>query len=162
MNTDRIEKTTVLQASLSRVWQAISDASQFGAWFGLRAEGPFVAGRKLRCTIQPTSVDPEIAEQQKAYEGIAFHIWVREMLPEQRFSFEWLPIDTEASEAQEETAPRTLVTFELAQEKDGVRLRISEAGFDQLSPEQRAEAFMRNDEGWTLQLRNIEGYLAPR
>lgn len=161
MNTDRIEKTLLLRAPLARVWQAISDAAHFGAWFGLRTGGPFVPGSKLRCRIVPTSVDPEVAEQQKQHEGVAFHIWVREMVPEQRFSFEWLPADIETG-GDEETAPKTLVTFELAQEDDGVRLRITESGFNQLSPGQRSDAFTRNDEGWTLQLRNIEGYLAPR
>jgi len=161
MNTDRIEKTLLLRAPLARVWQAIADAAHFGAWFGLRTEGPFVAGGKLRCTIVPTSVDQEVADKQKPHEGIAFHIWVREIVPERRFSFEWLPVEVEPG-GDEEAAPRTLVTFELTQETEGVRLRISESGFDQLSPAQKADAFMRNDEGWTLQLRSIEGYLARR
>lgn len=157
-HTDRIEKSLLLKAPIARVWQAISDASHFGAWFGLRCEGPFVAGRKLRCTIAPTTVDPEVAEKQKEHEGVAFHIWVREIVPERRLSFEWLPNDPDADE---ETAPKTLVTFELSEQDGGVRLVISESGFDQLPPGQRTESFARNDEGWAMQLRNIEGYLAP-
>ena len=45
MTTDRIEKKTVLRAPRDRVWNAIADASQFGAWFGVELAGPFVAGK---------------------------------------------------------------------------------------------------------------------
>jgi len=161
MNTDRIEKTTLLRAPLSRVWQAISDASHFGAWFGLRCEGPFVVGQKLLCTIVPTVVDPEVAEQQKPHEGIEFHIWVREIVPERLFSFEWLPYGIDAG-VDEDQAARTRVSFELSEEAGGVRLKITESGFDQVPAGQRAQVFTSNDEGWTMQLRNIAGYLEPR
>jgi uncharacterized protein YndB with AHSA1/START domain len=32
-NTDRIEKQILLRASKSRVWRALTDADEFGAWF---------------------------------------------------------------------------------------------------------------------------------
>ena len=41
---DTIEKKVVLRAPLSRVWRAISDSHEFGTWFGVTFEGPFVAG----------------------------------------------------------------------------------------------------------------------
>ena len=34
--TDRIEKQIVLKAPRARVWRAISDKTEFGAWFGDR------------------------------------------------------------------------------------------------------------------------------
>jgi uncharacterized protein YndB with AHSA1/START domain len=43
MSTDRIEKRVMLRASLDRVWRAISDSEEFGRWFGVRFDGPFVA-----------------------------------------------------------------------------------------------------------------------
>ena len=43
MNTS-IEKHVVLRAPLDRVWRAISDAEEFGRWFGVRFDGPFVEG----------------------------------------------------------------------------------------------------------------------
>ena len=33
MNTDRIEKEILLRAPRSRVWRALTNASEFGAWF---------------------------------------------------------------------------------------------------------------------------------
>src|SRR5690242_2121530 len=56
MDTDRIEKKIVLKASRERVWQAISDAVRFGAWFGVEFDGPFVAGSRLTGRIVPTKV----------------------------------------------------------------------------------------------------------
>ena len=43
-STDRIEKTVLLRAPLARVWRAVSDAKEFGTWFGVEFDGPFVAG----------------------------------------------------------------------------------------------------------------------
>lgn len=159
MTTDRIEKTTLLRAPLGRVWQAISDSSQFGEWFGLRAEGPFVAGETVRCTIVPTSVDPEVAEQQKEYEGFEFDIWVEEVVAEQKLSIRWHPYSLD-EDADPETEPTTLVTFTLEPQDDGVLLTITESGFDQIPLDRRAQAFASNDDGWTHQIRMIGSYLA--
>ena len=52
--TDRIEKSAVLRASLPRVWAAISDARQFGAWFGVALDGPFETGTRLHGRIVGT------------------------------------------------------------------------------------------------------------
>lgn len=159
MTTDRIEKTTLLRAPLHRVWQAISDSSQFGEWFGLRAAGPFVAGETVHCTMVPTTVDPEVAEQQRQFEGFEFDIWVDEVVPEQRLSFRWLP-HIPAQGADPEAQPKTQVVFVLEERGDGVLLTITESGFDALPSEIRAKSFASNDEGWTHQLRMIETYVA--
>ena len=46
MSTDRIEKSTVLNAPLDRVWRAISDSAEFGTWFGMSIDGPFDADKR--------------------------------------------------------------------------------------------------------------------
>ena len=38
--TDRIEKRVLLRAPRSRVWRAITDAREFGSWFGVAFDGP--------------------------------------------------------------------------------------------------------------------------
>ena len=43
---DKIEKTIDLDAPVSRVWTAITDSREFGAWFRVDIEGPFVVGEK--------------------------------------------------------------------------------------------------------------------
>ncbi|HEY0138940.1 MAG TPA: hypothetical protein VGB85_32865 [Nannocystis sp.] len=44
--TDRIERAMVPRDPRARVWRAPADAEAFGAWFGVRLEGPFVPGQR--------------------------------------------------------------------------------------------------------------------
>ena len=37
-STDRIEKQVILEAPRARVWRALTDVSQFNAWFGVMPE----------------------------------------------------------------------------------------------------------------------------
>ena len=48
---DRIEKRIELKAPVSRVWQALTDHREFGAWFRVALEGPFVPGQEVRGRI---------------------------------------------------------------------------------------------------------------
>ena len=38
-STDRIEKTIELNAPVSRVWRALTDHREFGAWFRVKLDG---------------------------------------------------------------------------------------------------------------------------
>src|SRR3954469_24788378 len=69
MNTDRIEKKILLRAPLTRVWRALADSKEFGTWFGMKFDGPFVPGASVRGVIAPTAVDPEVGKAQKSHEG---------------------------------------------------------------------------------------------
>ena len=47
--TDRIEKRIVLRAPRARVWRALSDPREFGAWFGVDLEGAsFAVGAAVK------------------------------------------------------------------------------------------------------------------
>jgi uncharacterized protein YndB with AHSA1/START domain len=46
MDPERIESSIELSASVSRVWRALTDSAEFGAWFGVRFDGPFQAGQE--------------------------------------------------------------------------------------------------------------------
>jgi len=157
--TDTIEKKVLLHAPLRRVWRAISDSSEFGTWFGVTFEGPFVAGAPLRGKITGTKVDPEVAELQKPHEGKAFDIIVEQMEPERLFSFRWHPYSIEPGIDYSEE-PTTLVTFRLEEKPDDVQLTVTESGFDQIPLERRAKAFAANDGGWSHQMVLISKYLA--
>src|SRR5260370_35052081 len=87
MNTDRIEKTILLRAPLKRVWRAVADSKEFGTWFGMKFDGPFTPGGRMRGVIVPTAVDPEIDKGQKPYEGTPVEIMIEQMEPERLFSF---------------------------------------------------------------------------
>lgn len=157
-STDRIEKKVLLRASRERVWRAISDAKEFGAWFGVDFEGPFVPGARLTGKIVPTKADPEIAKTQKAYEGAEFEIWVDRIEPTHHFSFQWHPFAVDKGvDYSKET--RTVVSFELEDTEGGTMLTIRETGFDSIPLARRAKAFAMNDSGWTAQAALVEKYL---
>src|SRR5262245_8807107 len=158
MSTDRIEKKVLLRATRSRVWRAIVDPRELGAWFGMEVEGTFAPGTAVVATIKPTTVDPEVAKQQQAWAGTRFRMFIEQIEPERLFSFRWHPsavgLDVDPAE------PTTLVTFELADAPDGVLLTITESGFDRIPLARRAKAFADNEQGWSMQVQLIGKYLA--
>jgi uncharacterized protein YndB with AHSA1/START domain len=158
-STDRIEKTVVLRAPRERVWRAISDAKQFGSWFGVEFEGPFVPGASTVGKIVPTTVDPEVAKSQEPYKGYRFEFQVDRVEPMRLFSFRWHPfaVDSGVDYSKE---PSTLVAFQLEEVADGTKLTVTESGFDQIPIERRAKAFAANEGGWATQMKLIEKYLA--
>lgn len=157
--TDRIEKTIVLRAARDRVWRAISDAKEFGTWFGVEFDGAFAPGARIIGKIHPTRVDPEVAKMQEPYAGMAFEIAVERIEPMRLFSFRWHPsaVDPGADYSKE---PTTLVVFELKEVPGGTMLTITESGFDRIPLARRAAAFESNEQGWQAQARLIEKYLA--
>jgi uncharacterized protein YndB with AHSA1/START domain len=157
--TDHIEKTTVLRAPRERVWRAISDAAEFGTWFGVEFDGPFVVGGRVTGRIAKTTVDPEVAKHQEPYVGLPFECTVERMEPMRLFAFRWHPFAIEPG-VDYASEPATLVTFELHEVSGGTQLTITESGFDQIPLERRVKAFEANEEGWTAQLQLIERYLA--
>ena len=159
IDTDRIQKNIVLRASRERIWRAISDAKQFGTWFGVEFEGDFVVGSHLKGRIVPTKVDADIAKTQEAYSGMAFEIFVERIEPMRVLAFRWHPYAVEPGRAFS-TEPTTLVTFVLENAPGGISLTITESGFDQIPLERRAEAFMENEKGWAAQTQLIQKYLA--
>ena len=145
--TDRIEKELVLRDPRARVWRALTDAEAFGKWFGVRLEGPFVPGQRLRGKV----TDPEWAH-------LPFEITVEALEPERRFSWRWHPhpIDPGADYSDE---PTTLVEFELTEVGDSTRLRVVESGFEGIPLARRMTAFRGNEEGWVAQLQAIDRYV---
>lgn len=158
-DTDRIEKQVLLNAPRARVWRALSEADQFGTWFGVRFDGAFVEGRRLTGRITPTQVDAEVAALQKRVEGTPFEWVVEKIEPMRRLVFRWHPFAIDQA-IDYSTEPMTLIVFELHDAPDGILLTVTESGFDKLSPDRRAKAFAANDGGWTHQMRLIAKYLA--
>lgn len=152
--TDRIEKSAVLSASLQRVWRAVSDAGEFGTWFGMTLNGPFVAGETLIGVITPTAVDEDVAAQQEPFAGTPFALHVVSVDPPTHLSFRWNPL-----KEPEFADLTTLVEFTLTEVAEGVLIEIVESGFDALPESRRAEAFTDNSGGWTAQLTLIGTYV---
>ena len=159
MNSDRIEKEVVLKAPLDRVWRAISDSEEFGRWFGVRFDGPFVAGKSVTGTMTPTEVDDDVAATQQPYQGQADAWHIVAVESQRRLAFRWHPFGVEAG-VDVSQEPTTLVEFTLEDTSDGVLLRIVESGFEAIPANRRRTAFEANSEGWAAQTELIRKYLA--
>ncbi|MEO6689461.1 MAG: SRPBCC family protein [Dokdonella sp.] len=159
MSTDRIEKKVQLNAPRERVWRAVSDSAQFGTWFGVAFDAPFVEGARLTGKIVPTTVDAEVAAMQKPHEGKPFEFVVERIEPMQRIVFRWHPFAIEPG-VDYSHEPMTLIVFELEDVSGGTLLTITESGFDRIPLARRADAFAANDGGWQMQTTLIAKYLA--
>jgi uncharacterized protein YndB with AHSA1/START domain len=145
---NRIEKRIELKASVSRVWRALTDHREFGEWFRVRLDGPFVPGQISRGQIT-----------YPGYEHVKFEAVVQKMEPERFFSYTWHPyaVDSNIDYSREEP---TLVEFKLEKTSGGTLLIVTESGFDKIPSNRRSEAFRMNEGGWSEQLKNIESYVS--
>ena len=146
--TDRIERQTVVPAKRSRVWRALTNASEFSQWFGVRVDGPFTPGARIRGAVT-----------HPGYEHLTFDIVIDQVQPERLFSWRWHPHPIDASYDYSKE-PTTLVVFELEEVADGTLLRVVESGFDQIPSARRLDAFRGNEEGWGEQMKQIDRYVA--
>ena len=147
-STDRIERKIVLKAQRSRVWRALSNAEEFGAWFGVAFKGvAFAAGSRVQGQVT-----------YPGYEHLVFEIWIERMEPERLLSWRWHPyaVDTAVDYSQE---PTTQVVFELQDLAEGTLLRMVESGFDKIPASRRELAFRMNSGGWDQQMKNIEQHV---
>jgi uncharacterized protein YndB with AHSA1/START domain len=158
MSTDRIEKKILLHAPRKRVWRALTDSKEFGTWFGMKFDGPFVPGAVMRGAIVPTQVNADVAKAQKPYEGLPFEITIEKMEAERLFSFRWHPNAVEPG-VDYSGEPTTLIEFVLEEVANGVLLTVTESGFDRIPLARRAKAFTANEQGWGMVVKLIEEYL---
>jgi uncharacterized protein YndB with AHSA1/START domain len=145
--SDRIEKHIQLKAPVSRVWRALTDYREFGAWFCVKLEGPFVPGKESVGQIT-----------YPGYEHIAWRAVVQRIEPERLFSFTWHPYAIEPG-VDYSAEPQTLIEFRLEPSGDGTLLTLTESGFDSIPADRRPEAFRMNDNGWTQQMENIRRHV---
>ncbi len=167
-STDRIEKRVSLRAPVSRVWRAISDAQEFGRWFGFTLEGEFELGRRMNGTFNGTLDEAALVEHQKSL-GLqpskvklpsenAVFCTVERIEPERYFSFRWIPYGIDAA-ADVDNEPTTLVEFRLEATAEGTLLTIVESGFDRVPAHRRDRAFRMNQAGWAAQAENLRKYV---
>lgn len=144
-DTDRIERSILINAPRERVWRALSNPEEFGTWFGAKLKGQtFAPGQRAGGQITIPG-----------FEHVRFDVIVERMEPQRLFSYRWHPyaVDSAVDYSKEE---RTLVTFTL-EEAPGNRTRLTvvESGFDKVPPNRRLEAFRMNSRGWEAQIDNI-------
>jgi uncharacterized protein YndB with AHSA1/START domain len=137
----------------------LTNSTEFGRWFGMRFDGPFVAGTPVRAVLAPSSVDRSGDSVAQEYAGISFLFHIEEVQPEHRFSFRWHPFAIERG-FDYSNEPMTLVSFQLEESPDGTLLTVTESGFDRIPLERRAKAFSANEGGWAIQMQRIETHLS--
>jgi uncharacterized protein YndB with AHSA1/START domain len=155
---DRIEKKVLLKAPRARVWRALTNAAEFGHWFGVKFETPFAPGRAMRGVLVGTKVDPAVAAAQQPYAGSPFEITIERMEAERLFSFRWHPAAGKPG-VDYSHEPTTLVVFELEEVSGGVMLTVTESGFSQVPLDRRLQAFTANEQGWGMMVGVIEQYV---
>lgn len=147
----RIDKTVDIAAPPERVYRALTDPRELGAWFQVDIEGDIRAGGEVWMT-----------STQPAHAGLRFQVRFVELIPAHRVVWEWHPGEPDAS-ADAAAEPRTVVTFVLEPSARGTRLTLSETGFDAISSARRAKAFADNTQGWNEVLVWLQTYVeAPR
>ncbi len=144
---DSIQKEITLAAPQSRVWSALTDSAQFGAWFGVDLETPIRMGEEMVGQITAPG-----------YEHLKLRAKVERMEPEHTLAFRWCPfaMDPDVDYSGE---PTTLVEFRLKESGSGTHLTVTESGFDGIPEKYRSEAFFRNESGWTGQVQNIKKHV---
>jgi uncharacterized protein YndB with AHSA1/START domain len=144
-STDRIERSIVIDAARERVWRALSNAEEFGTWFGVNLKGQtFAPGQRTRGRLTFSG-----------YEHVWFDVVIERVEPGQLLSYRWHPyaVDPHVDYSQEHP---TLVTFTLQDAPDKrTLLTVVESGFDNVPPQRRLEAFRMNTRGWEAQIGNL-------
>jgi uncharacterized protein YndB with AHSA1/START domain len=143
----KIEKRIELKAPVSRVWRALTDYREFGEWFRVKTEGPFVPGQEARGQIL-----------HPGYEHVTWRVVIQNMEPERLFSFTWHPYSVDPKVNYSKETP-TLVEFRLEPIPSGTLLLLTESGFDKIPADRRSQAFRMNDGGWTRRMKNIETHV---
>jgi len=147
---NQIQKRIELKAPVSRVWRALTDYREFGEWFRVKLDGPFVAGQVSTGQIT-----------YPGYEHLKWEAVVQKIEPERLFSFTWHPYAVEPGADYSKESP-TLVEFRLEKTVSGTLLVLTESGFDKIPVDRRLDAFRSNEGGWTEQMKNIENYVAQK
>src|SRR5918997_2770963 len=147
MVADHIERETVINAPVERVWELITEPEHVGRWFGdagaaidLRPGGEM----EIRWSDHGTNRGRVVAVE-----------------PHTRFSYRWAPFADPGGEEPVE-GNSTVVEFTLQPDGDGTRLRVVESGFASLatSAEQRAENVNGNTQGWEHETGELREYAA--
>jgi uncharacterized protein YndB with AHSA1/START domain len=130
----------ILNASPSRVWQAITDISQMKQWYMVYLESfkPEV-GFETRFNVRKDGQD-------------FLHIWkVTEVVPEKKISYSWKYAGYTGD---------SLVTFELVPQGQHTMLKLTHSGLETFDP-QKFPALARGNflEGWTALASSLEQFV---
>lgn len=144
--TDRIQRSILIAAPVERVWRALTDHEEFGAWFRVSLDGPFVPGEVSSGRIT-----------HPGYEHLKWEARVVAMEAPRLFAFTWHPyaVDPDQDYSAE---PPTRVEFRLEPAAEGTNLTVTESGFEAIPAGRRDEALRMNTGGWEAQVENVKAH----
>ncbi|SHN09152.1 SRPBCC domain-containing protein [Streptomyces yunnanensis] len=136
MSEDRIERETLIEASLERVWSLVAEP---GFWVADKASLPGTVAQEGE---EMVAKNPEYGD---------FPVRVEKVEPPTYLAYRWASAFP-GEELREDNS--TLVEFTLTPEGDRTRLRVVESGFAALagSEELRGKAVKDNTGGWQQEL----------
>jgi uncharacterized protein YndB with AHSA1/START domain len=141
-----VERSTLIRAPRSRVWQALTTLKEFSKWFCVEAEGEFAPGARLN-----------MLSTHACGKGQTFFVDVVKMEPPETFAWRWHPGSKRPGE-DTSSEPMTMVEFRLTEVEGGTLVTVVESGFDRLSLARRTRVLEENDKGWEIQLVSLTQY----
>lgn len=146
MENDSITRQIHIDADQQRVWNALTDATEFGKWFCVKLDGPFVVDE----TTTGKMTYP-------GHEGIPWITVTEAMDPPNLFVFRW-----PHCAPNENISPSTIwltVEFTLKSQNGGTLVTVTETGFSALPEDQRISMLRDNAEGWDIQTVNLKRHV---
>uniref|UniRef100_A0AAU2VL70 SRPBCC domain-containing protein n=1 Tax=Streptomyces sp. NBC_00008 TaxID=2903610 RepID=A0AAU2VL70_9ACTN len=136
MSEDRIERETLIEAPIDRVWSLVA---QPGFWVADKASLPGTVAREGESLVAKNS---EYGE---------FPVRVEKVEPPAYLAYRWASASPGVEPGEGNS---TLVEFTLTPEGERTRLRVVESGFAALTggEEVRGQSLKDNTEGWPLEL----------
>jgi uncharacterized protein YndB with AHSA1/START domain len=139
VTADSIERETIVDAPVERVWAILTEAEHIRAWFAFDgADIDLRPGGALRFRWR----------EHGEYHGV-----VETVEPGRRFGFRWALVP----DAQPAEGNSTRVEFTLEPAGDGTRLRVHERGFRSLAAD-RDKHLSDNTDGWRGALDGLKGH----
>ena len=141
MTADRIERETLIDAPVERVWSLVNEPG----WWAVQ-DPVTVAGTVGREGESMVAKHPEYGD---------FPIRIEKVDPPTYVAYRWASAFPGAELRDDNT---TLVEFMLSQEGEKTRLRVVESGFGALpgSDELRSKAHTDNTEGWAEMIDSLK------
>ena len=146
MENDHITRQIQIDSDPQRVWDALSDPTEFGAWFRVKLDGPFVVGK----TTTGKMTYP-------GHEGVSWTTVTEVMEPPKRLIFRW-PDCVQGEDVGPDTNWMT-VNFTLQPQDGGTLVTVSETGFAAVAENRRVSLLRDNAEGWEIQTANLKRHV---
>ena len=123
-----------IDADRQSVWEALSDATEFGKWFRVKLDGPFILDEDV-----PWITVTEVMEAPK------------------KFVFRWP--DCAPNESVGANTNWLTVAFSLEARDGGTLVTVEETGFAALPEDRRVSMLRDNTEGWKIQTVNLKQHV---